>query len=70
MHGDALHVVGLDNSAAFIAVVFSRVADDLDQAAAAIRAEFFVGDDGQGHYSTYMRSMPQTSASAIAAMTM
>lgn len=48
LHDDALHVLGRNDGTAFIAAVFRCIADDLDQAPAAIRAEFFVGDDFEG----------------------
>jgi hypothetical protein len=49
LHDDALNVLFWDYSVAFVAAVLGCFADDLDEAAAAIRTEFFVGDDGQGH---------------------
>ena len=49
LHHDPMDVRRRDYGPAFIAAVFSGLADDLHQAAAAVCAEFFVGDDGQRH---------------------
>jgi len=51
LHDYALDVLGWKDRAAFITAVFSNLSDKLDQAAAAIRAEFFVGDDREAWHA-------------------
>lgn len=54
LHDDALNVLGRNEGVAFVAAVLRRLADDLDQAAAAIGAEGFVGEEGEGHGCFYV----------------
>jgi hypothetical protein len=51
LHDYALDVPGWKDRAAFITAVFGNLSDKLDQAAAAIRAEFFVGDDREAWHA-------------------
>ncbi len=70
-----VHFLGIDDGTTLVATVFGRVTDNLDEAAATVGAENFVGNDGEGHGIIVARSenaephYPPTRKSAIAATT-